>query len=31
VHSWRYDRATGVLRLRLFAERARLVVRSCAQ
>ena len=29
VHSWRYDRATGVLKLRVFERDALVVVRSC--
>ena len=29
LHSWRYDRATGVLRLRVFGRDALVVVRSC--
>ncbi len=31
VHSWRYDRETGVLRLRVFARNALVVVRSCRE
>jgi hypothetical protein len=30
VHSWRYDRSSGVLKLRVFGQRTLVVVRSCA-